>query len=164
MDTKPTDLITQSEASVLVGRGVDTIRRWRRDKGLQVWRDVDGDHTAPAMVSRTAVLELAKAVSPQRTSDKRRAGQGEGAYRDLQAHLATMEASLNSERQARAELHQLSTLLQVENERLRAEIIDKTRRIDALEEKMHKGVSGLLSGVAEVGLSGAAKIGRRFFR
>jgi hypothetical protein len=56
-DTIPADVMTLRQAAELVGRSVDTLRRWRWEHGLRDWRNT-ADMSSPSLVSRSDVLAL----------------------------------------------------------------------------------------------------------
>lgn len=62
---RPDDLLTLKQAATLLGRSVDTLRRWRRERGLRDWRD-PADRSAPTLVSRADVIDIAAAVAAER--------------------------------------------------------------------------------------------------
>jgi len=55
--TIPADVMTLRQAAELVGRSVDTLRRWRAEHGLRDWRNT-ADMSSPSLVSRSDVLAL----------------------------------------------------------------------------------------------------------
>jgi len=63
--TRPADLLTLREAASLVQRSPNTIRRWRAEHGLRDYRDA-ADPTAPSLVSRAELLDLAARVEATR--------------------------------------------------------------------------------------------------
>jgi hypothetical protein len=69
----PDDLISLKEAGALVGRSIDSLRRWRKSKGLVDYRDKN-DPSAPSLVSRAAVLAIAEELPdlPPETFAKRK--------------------------------------------------------------------------------------------
>jgi len=169
--TRPIDLITQREAAELVGRNVDTVRRWRREYNLGVWRD--DNPTAPAMVSKSQVLSIAGRIKPARRSDRgikdeRLHGEvSADAYRAQLGHIGSLEAHINaSEKQVadllqqRAEMSQYIEILRDESSTLKAELAEKDKRLAVLEVEL-RSIQQTPSALGL--LSGAAKIGRRFF-
>ena len=56
-DPMPADVMTLRQAAELVGRSVDTLRRWRAEHGLRDWRNT-ADMSSPSLVSRAALLAL----------------------------------------------------------------------------------------------------------
>ncbi len=56
-DHLPADLMTLRQAAELVGRSVDTLRRWRTEHGLRDYRNT-ADMSAPSLVSRADLLAL----------------------------------------------------------------------------------------------------------
>ena len=65
MASRPDDLLTLRQAASLVGRSVDTLRRWRGEHGLRDWREAS-DSTAPSLVSRGELLDLMARLSASR--------------------------------------------------------------------------------------------------
>lgn len=63
--SRPEDLLTMRQASALVGRSIDTLRRWRREHGLMDYRDA-ADPTAPSLLSRAEVVDLAARLAADR--------------------------------------------------------------------------------------------------
>lgn len=63
--SRPDDLLTMRQASGLVGRSVDTLRRWRREHGLRDYRDA-ADLSAPSLLSRAEVVDLAARLAAER--------------------------------------------------------------------------------------------------
>ena len=63
--SRPDDLLTMRQASGLVGRSIDTLRRWRREHGLRDYRDA-ADPSAPSLLSRAEVVDLAARLAADR--------------------------------------------------------------------------------------------------
>jgi hypothetical protein len=63
--SRPDDLLTLRQASGLVGRSIDTLRRWRREHGLRDYRD-PADPSAPSLLSRAEVVDLAARLAADR--------------------------------------------------------------------------------------------------
>lgn len=63
--SRPDDLLTMRQASALVGRSIDTLRRWRREHGLRDYRDA-ADPTAPSLLSRRETVDLAARLAADR--------------------------------------------------------------------------------------------------
>lgn len=138
--TKPNDLITQKDAAHLIGRGVDTIRRWRRDYELRAWRDASP--TAPAMVSQSELLAIAGKVSTGPKVTGRALGRTqEDAH---QEHIKSLRDQIDDLRQQRAEMGQYVDMLRNDTQRLRNEMAEKNKRIDALELELGGPVRALI--------------------
>ena len=161
-DGWPSDLITQAQAAELTGRTVHTIRRWRKEAGLDSYRE-PGNPIAPVQVSRAQLLALAGRFAPTKVSavdvDVRDAAAGGSAggvgapdallaQRDHIATLQSLVSSLSAQRdglQARADQFRDDNRgLVAENQRLRSQVDDKQRRIDALETELASPVRALL--------------------
>jgi hypothetical protein len=65
MPSRPDDLLTLRQAASLVGRSIDTLRRWRGEHGLRDWREAS-DSTAPSLVSRAEVIDLVARLAASR--------------------------------------------------------------------------------------------------
>jgi hypothetical protein len=65
MPSRPDDLLTLRQAAELVGRSVDTLRRWRGEHGLRDWREAS-DPSAPSLVSRAEVIDLVARLAASR--------------------------------------------------------------------------------------------------
>jgi len=65
MAPRPDDLLTLRQAASLVGRSIDTLRRWRGEHGLRDWREAS-DPSAPSLVSRAEVIDLVARLAASR--------------------------------------------------------------------------------------------------
>ena len=146
---KPADLISQAEAARLVGRTVDTLRRWRRDRGLRTWRDPHP--TAPTMVSKAEVLALAGQVSPPaKVGDEGHGrvvptGQGSADVAlAMQAHIDTLQRHVDALQAQRDGLLDRVEQLRSDNKHLDRQASDLQRRVDALERELASPVRALL--------------------
>jgi len=150
-DTRPTDLISQREAAALIGRGIDTVRRWRREHGLRVFR---GDsHNSPAMVSRAELLALAgrfsggssKGASVSGDSHQPTGALPSDAVLAMRSNLDDLRAQVADLKQQRAELASYVDLLRDHLAKTQNELVEKTRRLDAIEREISNPVRGLLT-------------------
>jgi len=149
---KPNDLITQHEAASLVGRGVDSVRRWRRERGLEVWRDPSP--VAPAMVSRAQVLAIAGQVKGARAADTnpldvRQPSQlaTTDAILAQRAHIESLQTQVADLMQRLSEERAYTEMLRKELTQLGGMLQERDQKIAALEKELTGGlVRGLLTG------------------
>lgn len=149
---KPNDLITQREAAALVGRGVDSIRRWRREYGLEVFRD---EHpTAPAMVSRAQVLAFAGQVKGGSTAETHPLKEykpsqigAPDAFLAQRAHIESLQAQVSDLMQRLSEERAYTEMLRKELTQLGGMLQERNQKVAALEKELTGGlVRGLLTG------------------
>lgn len=132
------ELLTLAQASKLVGRSIDSLRRWRRD-GILVFEGEDAK--GRALVRRQALLLAAQshakdtASTPPQTRAHTQAGSE--ALEAVRAHLADVQGERDR--------------WQGEAERLRTELLsertmlaDMKAKLAAIEKEMNGGVRGLL--------------------
>lgn len=152
---KPLDLITLREAQGLTGKSPATIRRWRREKGLEDYRD-PGSRTAPSLFRKSQLLAIAGLVT---------AGSQLDIHNDQSAYLNNHPNEQPDEHPSEhptgeaqvlrdwlADVKSQNTDLKTEIKRARDVISELGRKNKALEAELNRGVAGLLAG----------KVARRF--
>jgi DNA-binding transcriptional MerR regulator len=141
------ELLPLAAAAKLVGKSVDTLRRWKRD-GLLAFEGPDAQ--GRALVNRSALLLAAQGhardtaptrvqrpsgAPPLPTSIVASAVQGE--LEAVRAHLAEVRAE-------RDELKAHRARLQSDVDELRRLLDDSRLRVSSLEKELNRGVRGLL--------------------
>jgi hypothetical protein len=139
----PEDPVTLRDGAALVGKSTDTLRRWRREGKLE-FRYVGNKKTA--LISRAQLLLVAAA---QVEEDPSRA---DAPHEELHTELPVdplVEELRASVRRLEAQIEdtcQQRDHFRAETLELRAQLLDRDRRIVALEGQLHGGIRGLLRG------------------
>jgi len=149
---KPHDPITIKEAAALAGKSLDTIRRWRKSKGLEGWRE-PGNPTAPVLLSKSQLLQVAADAAyahtlaePPSAPVKRKAA-ATSAWTSAGV-IAALQANLGDLRDERDHLRQVLDSTRAEADQLRHELKDTRAKVRALEAQLNQGKRGLLSRLA----------------
>ena len=120
------DLISISEASRLIGKSEQTIRRWKRDNKISF---VPVQGSRKLFISRAAILSLAGQSSLPIQNTTQSNSQDEA--------MDILRTYLDDTKRERDELR-------AEIKSLRHQLQDKQNRIDALERELNGGIRGLL--------------------
>lgn len=129
----PDDLIPLKEASKLIGRSVDTLRRWKRQGTIDFHQNPDDK--SKLYVSRGAVLQATSVkVAPVEPVPAVAPAATKSAELDaIKAHLEDVRTERDS--------------WKTEVKRLQVELTDVRTRLATVERELNGGVRGLLRGV-----------------
>jgi hypothetical protein len=138
---KPVDLVSQPAAAKLIGRSVETVRRWRKSGKLRSWREEGA--TAPVMISKAEIWNLAgiDKVTP--------------TYPKHVTPKTPLEVEL---RESRDYFRSRTEILENELRHTQNKLADKERRIAALERELASREQELMSPVKAL-----LGVGRRKF-